>query len=231
MIEVFNSYIYILLHPVLAHEKRSEQRKRLDVMKKNRLFEVVRESTAKVQETDFVSIVLVSWLFFIIYSFYHLAFANIGELVHATEETTGFVSSLISSNQFQKKLFLLSLIANVVFFPLSAWIYVKLWRTLINFFLNIFDKERNSESIDEVVNYSLVSNFFLVIPVIGNFIKILCSGYYIFLGLRHNLKLSSLQSFIIVASPLLLIGLLLFAMLLYVLVIINLIEFPMIFGS
>ena len=230
MVETLNSYIQILLHPILTHKARSEERSRLQMMKKNRLFEVVREPTENDRTIDFTTIVLISWLFFMIYSLYSLAFANLGSVITADEETTGFISSLISSSEFQKKLFILTMIGNVVFFPLSAWIYVKLWRTLINFFLSIYDKNVEKDSVDEVVNYSLVSNFFLIIPVIGNFIKMLCSAYYIFLGLKHNIKLNSVQSFVVVLSPVILIGLLLLAMMLYVLLIINLIEFPILFN-
>ena len=226
MISIINTYLQILLHPISTHLEESEQRSRLQTMKKNRLFEVVRESTDENHGLDYVSIILVSWLFFMIYSLYSLAFANLGEILFTDEQTTGFLSSLVSSNNFRRNYFLISLLSGVVFFPFYAWIYVKFWRTIIKFFASIYDKEVEEESIDQVTNYSLVSNFFLIIPVIGTLLKTLCSIYYVFIGLRYNLKFNSIQSATVVFSPLILLGLLFLMIFVYILVIVNLLEFP-----
>ncbi len=225
MVSIFKDCIDILLHPIHTHSNRAQERLRFQTMKKNRLFSVVSEEFKTKEMPDFVSLVLVAWIFFMIYSVYSLIYANIGEAV-SYEKADHMIASMIGASSFQKKYFIISLLANVVFFPLSAWVYVKLWRLLISFCTKLFDKDISQESIDDVVNFSLVSHFFLVIPVLGQLVQFISSTFYIFIGLRYNLRLSPIQSLMIVVSPLILIGLLLLSMALYVLLIINLIEFP-----
>ncbi len=225
MLQVLRDFTDILLHPIYTHSNRAEERQRYETMKKNRLFSVVGEEYNTREMPDFVSLVLIAWLFFMLYSFYSLAFAVFGANV-SYEKANYVISSLIGASEFQRKFFIISLLGNVVFFPLSAWVYVRLWKLLISFCTKLFDKDYEQETIDEVVNFSLVSNFFLIIPILGSFLQFLSSTFYIFIGLRYNLRLSSTQSLMIVASPLVLIGLLLLSIALYVLLIINLIEFP-----
>jgi hypothetical protein len=221
------NYIDLLLHPIKSHESLAEERAQNERMKKNRNFSLVGEEDQEVHEKktfilDFASFATISWIFVFIFAMYSLCFFHLGEFLRDDLTEGGFFSSVLGTSIFQKKVFIISLLFETVFFPLAAWVYIKFWRVVIVFFANLFDKEVEAEGLDEVVNTSLVGNFFLVIPVLGKIFKSISQVFYIFIGLKHNLKFTTIQSFIVIVSPLILVGMFLLFIAMYIMLIVNL---------
>jgi len=223
---LIHNYIDLLLHPVAGHQAFAEQRSEKERMKKSRTFTLVGEDDPveekKAFVLDFATFATISWVFVFIFSFYSLSFFHLGEYLKPELSEEGFFSAIFSSSQFQKKIFLFSLLFEVVFFPLAAWVYIKFWRVVISFFANLFDKEIEADGLDEVVNTSLVGNFFLVIPIMGKLFKSIMQVLYIFIGLKHNLKFTTVQSFIVIISPLIFVGMFLIFMAMYIMLMVNL---------
>ncbi|MEE2742494.1 MAG: hypothetical protein VYD54_01215, partial [Bdellovibrionota bacterium] len=93
----------------------------------------------------------------------------------------------------------------VVIFPLLTLVYVKVWSYLIIFFGILYDKEEESSEVaNEIMTTSLSTYAFLAIPIMGEFIQKLTFIFYIFVGLKENMKLGNLQSFLVILSPLIL---------------------------
>lgn len=222
MTELFYNYFSYLLHPIKYHTDSAFRRMEYERVKKSRLFALVGEEQKSSNPSDFVSFVTVSWFFNILYAAYSLAFIHLGLALSSNLSEMGYLPGLAVSSLFQKKITLIVLLFEVVLFPLSAWVYIKFWKIVITFFKNIFDKEIEEETIDEVLTNSLVGNFFLIIPVIGKMIKQVASVFYIFLGLKHNIRFSAMQSLIVIVSPLILVALFLLFLVFYVMLIINL---------
>ena len=101
-----------------------------------------------------------------------------------------------------KKYILIYEVGSVVVFPILALFYLKFWSYLIIFFGILHDKEEESSEIaNEIMTTSLSTYAFLAIPIMGGFIQKLSFIFYIFVGLKENMKLGNLQSFLVILSP------------------------------
>jgi len=154
---------------------------------------------------------------------YSLVFLHLGLQLSESLIESGYFPGINLSSLFQKKIMLMGLLFEVVFFPLTAWVYVKFWRIIISFFGSIFDKDIDETALDDVVNNSLVGNFFLIIPVFGKLLKQISSVLYIFFGVKHNLRFTTIQSVIVVFSPLLFVAIFMLFIAMYTMLVINLI--------
>ena len=228
MYNLIYNYIDLLLHPVKSHQDLANEREKLEKVKKSRDFSLVDDDLHETREEkknfilDFASFATISWAFVLIFAIYSLIFFHFGQYLSDDLSEDGFLASVLGGSLFQKKIFIISLLFEAVFFPLAAWVYIKFWRVIISFFANLFDKNVERESLDEVVNTSLVGNFFLLIPILGKMIKSVSQIFYIFIGLKHNLKFTTTQSFIVVISPLIFIAMFMLFMAMYVMLVINL---------
>lgn len=222
MYELIYNYFNYLLYPKLNHTQLATRRDELEKMKKSRLFSLVNDDYRERLKLDFVSFTCVSWIFIILYSLYSLIFIHLGLSFAEVLQENGYFPGLSISSSFQRKLSLFVILFDVVFFPLSAWVYVKFWRIVVTFFASVFDRKVEPEALDDVVNNALVGNFFLVIPVFGKFMKQLAGIFYIFTGLKYNLRFTMFQSLIIIFSPLLLVGVFILFIIMYILLLVNL---------
>ncbi len=223
MNEIIYNYIDCLLHPVRNHQAIYTRRTELERMKKGRLFALVDDQFKEKFNLDFVSYALTSWLFVFVSAIYSLVFLHLGLQLSESLIESGYFPGINLSSLFQKKIMLMGLLFEVVFFPLTAWVYVKFWRIIISFFGSIFDKDIDETALDDVVNNSLVGNFFLIIPVFGKLLKQISSVLYIFFGVKHNLRFTTIQSVIVVFSPLLFVAIFMLFIAMYTMLVINLI--------
>lgn len=222
MYELIYNYFNYLLYPQRNHSELAQKRDELDKMRKGRLFSLVGDDYRERLKLDFVALTSVSWIFIILYSMYSLIFIHVGLSFTELLQENGYFPGLSISSSFQRKLSLFVILFDVVFFPLSAWVYVKFWRIIVTFFVSVFDRKVEPEALDDVVNNALVGNFFLVIPVFGKFMKQLAGIFYIFTGLKYNLRFTMFQSLIIIFSPLLLVGVFILFIIMYILLLVNL---------
>lgn len=164
-------------------------------------------SLNKTVELDFIESMGVSWIFVILNVIY-----VVFTLIISLYFFNGGIEKYWILNSYQPQRFLLTIsIAEAVFFPILIWVYAKVWNVLISFFSGLFGNSKNSEikSIsNQIVNGSLTSHVFLIIPVFGGMMRHIYGLIYIYLGLRNNLGFSRLQGLLTLISPLLIIGLL-----------------------
>ncbi|MFG1486075.1 hypothetical protein ABMA79_07520 [Halobacteriovorax sp. HFRX-2_2] len=213
MLEIYIQYIKYLLYPKLVNSNIAEHRLEIERIKEARLFEIVKEESERGINLKFADFALASWPFVFIYGLYSLAQIHIGINLAGKMAEDGFLPAVFSSSEFQQKLFLFSTLFKVVFFPLSAWVFVKFWRLIITIFASLFDKDLKDIELEDVIAGALVGNFFLIIPIFGDFLKFISQAIYLYFGLRYNLRFSFVQSFFILMSPILLIvGFMLFMM-------------------
>ncbi len=156
-----------------------------------------------------VELVSVSWVFVIFQAFYSIVGLNIGGFflrkLHNMED--GSIPDLLIPGGSEEALAITIFITlfSVVLFPLFGILYVKVWNVIISFFSELFGKKGiRSEQIDMAANAILVSNIFLIFPIVGELFKSLSKLVYLFAGLRDNLGFSPTQSVIVILSPLIL---------------------------
>ncbi|AYF43680.1 MULTISPECIES: hypothetical protein [Halobacteriovorax] len=221
MISIYQQYIKYLLYPKLVNSNIASHREELEKIREARLFEIVKDESRRGVQLKFTDFTLASWPFVLIYGLYSLVQIHIGILLSAQMAKEGFLPAIFSSSEFQQKAFLFSTLFKVVFFPLSAWVFVKFWRVVISLFAGLFDKDLEGVNLEDTIAASLVGNFFLIIPIFGDFLKFVSQVVYLYFGLRYNLRFSFVQSFFILLSPLILIVGLFLVMLMYISLIIS----------
>ncbi|MBL6988369.1 MAG: hypothetical protein ISR65_01250 [Bacteriovoracaceae bacterium] len=173
---------------------------------------------------NFYEFLGVSWVFVIIKSIYALISLLLEYKAFDFASHSNSLSYLLKPAYYDmaifQKTFLFIILLKTIFFPLSAWIYVKFWGVMIKFASNLFTPERDEQQLHrataEITNSSLCSNILLVVPVFGEFLEFLYSLFFIFIGLKENLKFSNLQSVIVLALPIFSVLLTLLVMLLYI---------------
>jgi len=205
---ILYNYMQALIHPFKFHNfLRAERGKKhnLGPLRLAEEDEFLPGTLANLMRLNFVESVGISWLFVILRAFYSFFGLWLGKFVL---ESMGWG---IKSSFDDKKIILIFQVGQVVFFPLMVWLYVKFWSLLIVFFGILYDKEDHSSEIaEEILNTSLCTHAFLAIPIFGGFLQKIVSLVFIFIGLKENMKLGTLQSFLIVLSPVFLVLFLLF---------------------
>jgi hypothetical protein len=219
MNEIFSQYIYCFLHPWQAQETlRNLRLFNRDVERVSPLELVESRQEKKLNEDSGITwneSLLISWFFSILQLFYVLLGMLLGLEVfssYSAEDT--LLSPFLLDANFKKILYLM--LFQGVLFPVSFWISSTFWSLLIKSFARLFEKdEENMQNVTEgIVATSLTSHAFLIIPVLGQFLFKVTTLIYIFAGLRRNLNLSVLQSFLVILCPLLLVLLMAFMLIL-----------------
>ena len=174
MVEIFSRYITVFLHPITSHNYFRYSRWQL--------------SEDTIQPLSFEETVSVSWIFVIIKAFYTLIFINAGLKISLLGDNTVYFLT----------------IAEIILFPLIAFLYAKFWESLIGTFVEFYGFKEGSidKPISEIVNLSICSNTFLLVPLLGNTLRFFSALFFLFVGLKNNLHFSNLQSLLIICSPL-----------------------------
>lgn len=220
LLEIFHEYFYSFLHPFKLHRSLAQSRVRARSMPQLRLAtwgDTTGIKSTKVPGLELVELVGVSWFFVIIRGLYSLVSINFGILVYQNyfSDNLPLLEEIFSPVTLQaQKMLLLYVVGEAALYPLVLWFYIKVWSVLINFFGNLFSIEGDINLMTEqIVGHSLVGHFFLLIPIFGEVARYFSSIVYIFAGLRNNMRMSVLQSVIVISSPLLL--LLMFILMLF----------------
>jgi hypothetical protein len=202
------NYVQALIHPFKFHNfLRTERGKKhnLEPLRLAEEDEFLPGALVNLMRLNFVESVGISWIFVILRAFYSFFGLWLGKFIL---EGMGWG---VKGSFDDKKIILIFQVGQVVFFPLMVWLYVKFWSLLIVFFGILYDKEDHSSEIaEEILNTSLCTYAFLAIPIFGGFLQKIVSLVFIFIGLKENMKLGTLQSFLVVLSPIFLTLFLLF---------------------
>lgn len=200
---VFYQYMMAFLHPFQVQEQ----------------LRTMKITSPLISDTSLRGIniyegIAISWLFYIVYSFYSLITLIIG--LHAHNDFGNDLVRLLDLNLVQHSYTMVKTGIAIALFPLTSWIWVRLWGIIITSFARIFRIEDHSiDTIsDEITRNALASNCLLIIPVFGGFASHVGSLIMIYAGLRRNLDMPVGQSIIVLLVPLIVILLLIFLMIL-----------------
>lgn len=210
MLTLWQSYFDLLIHPFYSHARMRMTRHEFashseeNVMS---LFEDKSEGTDS-PGLDFPTLMSLSWPFYIMRACYIIVGIYLTGRVISSEFGSSTLNEYFSMGyDFKIEQYLLyTTLLWVVLFPLGSWIAMKFWALLLGFFSRLFmvDEEHLGEVCDEVARSTMVSNFFLILPIIGDLLKQISTWVYLYAGCRANLGLSRIQAFIIIVSPIIL---------------------------
>ena len=217
MNETFSLYLNCFLHPWQTQETLRELRRFNKDVEEISPLELV-ESRQEKQIDNQVGVswfdsLLVSWFFNILQIFYILLGMLLGlEIFESFSSENSLLSPFLLDANIKK--IILLLFFQGVLFPVSFWITSTFWSLLIKSFAKIFEKDEGDmqEVADEIISTSLTSHAFLIIPILGQGLFKVGTLIYLFAGLRKNLGMSVLQSFIVILCPLILLLLMTFMM-------------------
>lgn len=169
---------------------------------------------------DFIEGLALSWLFTIVRAFYSMAAIYLSFYwVDVMNPSASTMSLSLWSSHIQK-ITIFFILIDVIIFPFTQFFYIKFWGLIVKFFSQLFDmQEVSEERIKEVVTQSMAANFYLVIPIFGQLLRYLASFFYLYAGLRSNLKMNTLQASTVLTAPLFIFMFLIFMILLYLVLI------------
>lgn len=204
MLALFQQYFDFLIHPFHSHSVL-----RLNRHNTGNVQPLFADQAGEQKEgPDFLSFMALSWPFYIMRALYTLVALYISAQVMSSEfRSEGLMELFSMGYSFQwEKMMLFWTMLGVILFPLASWVTMKFWSLLLSFFARLFqvDEEHLNEVCDEVSRCSLVSHFFLIVPLVGELLKQVSSWIYLYAGCRANLGLTRLQSFLIIVSPIIL---------------------------
>ncbi len=215
MFDVIINFLNFALHPFETHALFAQQRGPIltdTIVAAVEVTEVDGANTNIARMPTFFELISLSWLFKIVETLYVITTIGVGFFAFKTVGgQIGMVKDLFQSELRSVHFIMIFwLLSSAVFYPFIALIYAKIWEYVINFCLDIFainlSAEAKKKAVTEVVGYSFVANIFLVIPVLGNFISTIISFFYLFAGLKANLKMTTTQSIVVMLVPFLIVA-------------------------
>ncbi|MEK6624537.1 MAG: hypothetical protein AABY86_06200, partial [Bdellovibrionota bacterium] len=148
---------------------------------------------------------LLSWPFMMFEAFYRLFGFHLSEWLIDNFIGDGGLATYFIRAQATMYFQIFIILLKVVCFPILVWIMVKIWEAIITFFHHFLGKDENDlAGISQIVNNTLTSHVFLLIPIFGPVLKWLSMLIQLYGGLRYNLRYSRLQAAIVLLSPVIL---------------------------
>jgi hypothetical protein len=166
---------------------------------------------------DFIEGLAVSWIWAMFRAFYSLAaiylsFYWVDSLSSPASNNFGLT---VWSTQVQK-ITIFFILIDVIIFPFTQFFYIKFWGLIVKFFQQLYDLDKvGEERVKEVVTQSMAANFYLVIPIFGHLLRYAASFFYLYAGLKSNLKMSTIQASTVLSAPLFIFMFIVFMMMLY----------------
>ena len=221
---VINDFIVAFLHPFKTHEALCRNRALAKEKIEKRTLSIASDEHEKDDKhfnengLSFVEVLSISWIMAIINGIYSIGFIYLGFLTSDALVDSESLSFLVKGDITleSQKVLISWTIVQAIFFPITLWFYSKVWMVIIKFFGNLFDFDGDIEKVSsQIVNHSIVTNLFLIIPIFGEIIRHFSSIIYLFAGLRKNMSLTTLQSLIVICSPLFIFVLLILLVIMY----------------
>ena len=193
ILPLFESYLNALVHPYKTH----------DYMKFNI---PIWDGEVNFPKLNLPEALTLSWIFWIIGSLVQMVILNsVLSLLLSYQNENDILYLLIDTSDalFPYYISLLSLLLDLIFFPIMTLIQVEVMNAIIRFYARLMGHDEDTHQIaDQISTVALSSNFFSFIPLFG---KMLVQFSYLFLmyvGLRHNLGASRSLSIVILLTPL-----------------------------
>ena len=191
MIDILARYIEIFLHPFTVHRN----------MRLQRLGHYVNGQKNGIELAEAISI---SWIWYMIQDFFVLLTISMTSHLYDSIETESVIASMIvdSWQRATMRVTVLTVLVGVVFFPVYEYIFFRLYTVVIRFYSELFKLDTTQDAIEQTVQFSMVGNTFLVLPIIGRMLSFFSTCVYLFAGLRNNMGMTNLQSTITMVTPL-----------------------------
>ncbi len=186
MINAFSQYVDTFMHPIA--ERTDETR------------------------VSFYELLGISWIMQMIYGFYSLMAIYIGSRAYQYVNSEISLEDMFAQDlsfTFQKYN-IFSILFQLIIYPFLFQFGFKFWSYFLNFFGELYganQTETYKQKVDDLVTSIFSTNLLLVLPVIGNFLSMLVSAYYLFIGATKKLGFSKLQALILLITPIILISL------------------------
>lgn len=213
MLEKLNNYWNFFLHPTLSHERLGQYHELESNHDKDRFSLTLAE------------VFLISWPLVMVQGFYALISLNLNFYLMDNQSTANQFLTLLGAGHLPRlhRVMVSLQILQVVLAPLWMWVLYKFWASFVIFFGKLYNLPVNvRQSAEDICKVSMSSHLFLLVPIFGPFAKFICNFVYLFLGLRHNLLLSPLQSMMVLIAPLFLFSSLVLGFLSVILMLVNL---------
>lgn len=191
MIDILARYIEIFLHPFSVHRNM-------------RLERHGHYTNGQRNGIDLSEAISISWIWYMIQGFFVLMTITLTSHLYENIETESVVASMLIDgwHRATMRFTIMSVLVGIVFFPLYEYIYFRLYSVVIKFYSELFKLEADYQAIEETVQFSMVGNTLLVLPIVGRMLSFFSTSIYLFAGLRNNMGMTNLQSVITMVTPL-----------------------------
>lgn len=201
--DAFYTYVILLIRPFKTHNLFRQQR--IIRTQGEDVVTITQEGSFNIAPLSKEEAISFSWIMEIISAIYTILSINIGISTYKYITTGATFKSWVALKLYYSGQ--VSTIATtmmmVVLFPLTAWIYIKVWEMFVIFFMKLLEfDEADEEGAGEVVASTLSSNLFLLVPIFGSVIAKLSQILLLFAGLRSNLGMNIQQSILVLMAPL-----------------------------
>lgn len=173
------------------------------------------------REVPIGDFVVINWLLMMVKTSYVLILTYLGALAPKFLTDLGSSSApsvMAMMNVNVKRISIFLTLLEVVLFPIAFYFLYKLWVTMVKFFADVFeyDKEDVLKASRLVVKRSYTVNFLFLIPVVGEGLSVLAQGLYLYLGMKGRLGFTNLQAILVLMVPLVILGCLAILLLSYI---------------
>jgi hypothetical protein len=186
-------YFYSLVHPYKVH----------DSLRNN--IPIESYFGGELELISFTEAISISWVIKIIRGMLQLLIISFftTALFSYTLPGSGWGEAFYESSKVNGYLIVtVTLILEVIFFPLAALFFAEFWMMLIKTYVWLMRPDEEGQDIaQEIVVVSMSSHVFEIIPFVGDFIQKISSFFLLYVGLRRNLKVSKSLSLLILATP------------------------------
>jgi len=191
MIETLRLYMFYFIHP----------------------FESARSLREEISfpQLDWDQSLAISWLFNILRAILVVITFYIGlfiteKIVSLAGGTSGVWQQNFVLIMASKKMFFLCLALEVVFYPISYYFSIFLFKFFISLSLSLFGKDNSEEQVGQVLLVAMSNQVLKLIPIMGGAFYFLGLFIGLFAGLRGNLQLTMGQSFFTLLLPFVFLG-------------------------
>ncbi|MBP5297043.1 MAG: hypothetical protein J6Y94_06900 [Bacteriovoracaceae bacterium] len=205
MVELWHDFWFAFLHPVKLHQFLRWQRQHLPTedtapvlpFKEEELNTAPAPIGPSFSTGETIALV---WPLVIIKSFYTLLAIAVG-FASMSRFQAVMANPFPGDWKFTQYTIVSLALFGAVLAPLVLLIYLKIWQWVLKIFGRLFERSpETSLSAPEVVNYSMASYWFLLIPILGPMLQRLAQVFYLFVGLRQNIGLSRMQSMVVACT-------------------------------
>ena len=201
--DAFYSYFMMLIHPFKTHEVLRQQRMAMRERSTVVPFPTSEEKYSLIQLKR-EEVICFSWIMEIISAIYTIMSINLGiSALNFINTGSSFNSWIAFQFYYSGQITNITItLLFVVLFPVTAWVYIKVWEMIVVFFMKLFEYDELDElgAID-VVTSTLSANILLLIPLFGSVLAKLYQILLFFAGLKSNLGMNTQQSILVLMAP------------------------------